>query len=131
MLTGPTIIYILKCLVLLVTALFLAAIAAIATGSKRLHGQINTVFFILTMTTVVAFELLLRFGIDVTSGFSPEARRALQIHLVFAIPSAVLLPLMFWTGSTGRRRWHTLLAGLFSLFWLGTVITGIVFLPHE
>jgi hypothetical protein len=72
-LTGPTIIYILKCLVLLVTALFLAAIAAIATGSKRLHGQINTVFFILTMTTVVAFELLLRFGIDVTSGFSPEA----------------------------------------------------------
>ena len=131
MLNGLTIIFTLKFLVLAVTVLYLAAIAAIATGRRRLHGRINTAFFILTMTTVVAFELLLRFGVDVTASFSPEARQALRIHLGFAIPSALLLPVMYLTGSRGRGQWHRPLAVLFSLFWLGTVITGVVFLPHE
>src|SRR5947208_824269 len=95
---GSTILLILKILVSSVTLLFAASLAALATKSSRLHGRINTVFFVLTMTTVFGFELLLRFGVDVTSTFTPEARQALSIHLCFAIPAAMLLPVMMFTG---------------------------------
>ena len=129
--TGPEVILALKVLVSAVTVVFAAAVAAIAAGRRRLHGRLNTAFFILTMTTVVGFEVLLRLGTDVTAGFSPEARQALRVHLGFAVPSAVLLPVMFWSGATGRRRVHVPLAAAFTLLWAGTFLTGVFFLPHE
>jgi hypothetical protein len=130
-LTGPTIILTLKVLVSAVTVLFVGAVVAIGTGRKKLHGRINTAFFILTMTTVVGFELLLRLGQDVTSTFTPEALKALRVHLGFAIPSAVLLPLMFLSG---KRRWkllHVAAGCLFTVMWVGTFVTGVFFLPHD
>ncbi len=129
--TGPEIILTLKVLVSAVTILLSAAIVAVATGRKKLHGRLNTLFFVLTMTTVIGFELLLRLGTDVTSTFSPEARQALRIHLCFAIPSATLLPVMMWSGATGRRRLHLPLAAVFLVLWGGTFVTGVFFLPHE
>jgi len=129
--TGPEIILALKVLVSAVTVLFAASIVAIATGHRRLHGRINLAFFVLTMTTVLGFELLLRLGTDVSATFSPEARAALRVHLVFAVPAALLLPLMLWTGSTCRRRLHVPLAVLFTLIWAGTVYTGLFTLPNE
>ena len=129
--TGPEIILALKVLVSAVTVLFVASIVAIATGHRRLHGRINLAFFVLTMTTVLGFELLLRLGTDVSATFSPEARAALRVHLVFAVPAALLLPLMLWTGSTRRRRLHVPLAVLFTLIWAGTVYTGLFTLPSE
>ena len=129
--TGPEIILTLKVLVSAVTVLFAASIVAIATGHRRLHGRINLAFFVLTMTTVLGFELLLRLGTDVSASFSPEARQALRVHLVFAVPSALLLPLMLWTGATRRRRLHRPLAGLFLLLWTATVYTGLFTLPSE
>ena len=129
--TGPEIILALKVLVSAVTVLFAASIVAIATGHRRLHGRINVAFFVLTMTTVLGFELLLRLGTDVSASFSPEARQALRIHLVFAVPSALLLPLMLWTGATRRRRLHRPLAGAFLLLWSATVYTGLFTLPNE
>lgn len=129
--TGPEIILALKVLVAAVTLLFSAAVWAIATGRRKLHGRLNLAFFALTMTTVIGFELLLRFGADVTAGFSPEARRALSVHLWFAVPSAVLLPVMLWSGATGRRRLHLPLAAGFVILWVGTFVTGVFFLPHS
>ena len=129
--TGPEIIVALKVLVTAVTVLLTAAVAAVATGRKRLHGRLNTAFFVLTMATVLGFEGLLRFGTDVTAGFSPEARHALRIHLYFAVPSASLLPVMLWSGATGRRRLHLPLAAGFTVLWAGTFVTGVFFLPHS
>ena len=129
--SGPQIILTLKILVTVVTVLLLVAVWAIASGRRRLHGRLNTAFFVLTLTTVLGFELLLRIGVDATAGFSPEAHKALRIHLKFAIPSAVLLPVMMWTGATHRRRLHLPLAVLFSLLWAGTFVTGVFFLPHQ
>jgi len=129
--TGPEIILALKVLVSAVTVLFAASIVAIVTGRRKLHGRINLAFFVLTMTTVLGFELLLRLGTDVSATFSPEARAALRVHLVFAVPAALLLPLMLWTGSTRRRRLHVPLAVLFTLIWAGTVYTGLFTLPSE
>ena len=129
--TGPDIILALKVLVSAVTVLFAASVFAIATGRRRLHGRINLAFFALTTATVLGFEVLLRLGTDVSAGFSPEARAALKVHLVFAVPAALLLPLMLWSGATRRRRLHLPLAAAFTALWAATVYTGLVTLPHE
>lgn len=128
--TGPDVILTLKLLVALVTVLFVAAVAAIATGHKRLHGRLNTAFFVLTMATVIGFEGRVRLGPNLTADFSAEVRQALRVHLFFAVPSAVVLPVMYWSGLTGRRRVHLPLAVVFSVLWAGTFVTGVFFLPH-
>lgn len=128
---GSTIILALKVLVTAVTILFAAAVAAIATGRQKLHGRINTAFTVLTLTTVVGFEALLRLGADVTSGFSEAERFALRIHLGFAAPSAVLLPVMYVLGRMHRRKAHLALAAVFTVLWIGTFVTGVFFLPHR
>jgi uncharacterized membrane protein YozB (DUF420 family) len=129
--TGPEIILTLKVLVAAVTVLFAASIAAIAVGNRRLHGRINTVFFALTLLTVIGFETLLRLGTDVTSKFSEEARQALRVHLCFSIPAAVVLPVQYVLGLKGYRQAHVLLGAVFTVLWIGTFITGGFFLPHE
>ena len=58
-----------------------------------------------------------------------ETRRALRIHLWFAVPSAVLLPIMLFTGKTGRKSTHVAFAVAFGLLWTGTFVTGVFFSP--
>jgi hypothetical protein len=127
--SGPQIILTLKILVAAVTVLFATSLVALAMKKPRLHGRINTVFFALTMLTVVGFEVLLQF-VDVTEKFTPEALQALRIHLWFAVPSAVLLPVMLFTGLTGRKTVHVVFAVAFAIMWTGTFVTGVFFLPH-
>ena len=55
MFNGPTIILTLKVLVTAVSLLYAAAVIAILMDHRKLHGRLNTAFFILTMTTVVGF----------------------------------------------------------------------------
>lgn len=127
--TGPTVILTLKVLVSTVTVLLLASLAALAAGRPRLHGRINIVFFTLTMTTVLSFEVVLSF-------LQPELRDYfnrlpyMRIHLFFSISTTVLMPVMLFTGLTRRRRVHLTLGIVFGLLWLGTFITGVFFLPH-
>jgi uncharacterized membrane protein YozB (DUF420 family) len=131
MISGPVVILTLKVLVSAVTVLFAASLVALAAGRRRLHGRINTAFFVLTMSTVLGFELLLRLGTDVTSQFSDEARRALRVHLLFAVPAAVVLPVMLLSGVKRRRAVHVAVGVLFAAVWAGTFVTGVFFLPHE
>ncbi|MBY0460361.1 MAG: hypothetical protein K2V38_23855 [Gemmataceae bacterium] len=126
--TGPQIILTLKVLVVAVTVLLVASLVALVTGRKRLHGQINTVFFALTMLTVVCFEGLLQV-VPVSELFSPEARAALRVHLCFSVPATLCLPVMMATGKMHWRRFHTALGLAFALLWAGTVVTGLG-LPH-
>lgn len=130
--TAAIVILTLKIAVSAVTVLFIASLVALANGRRRLHGQINRVFFALTMTTVLAFEVFIRF-IDpqLTSAFSPEQHEALTIHLAFAIPSAVLLPIMLFTGVRHHRSLHIVIGVVFLTLWTGTFVTGVFFLPHS
>lgn len=130
MATGPIIILTLKVLVTAVTVLLLLSLAALAAGRPRLHGRINTAFFALTMITVAGFEVVLQF-VDVKSAFEPAAREALRVHLYFSVPSAIVLPAMFLTGWTRRKRTHLALSTVFGTLWVGTFITGVFFLPHR
>jgi hypothetical protein len=127
--TGPQIILTLKVLVAAVTALLVASLVALLLKQPKWHGRINTAFFVLTMSTVVGFEVLLQF-IDVSAAFDDEARRALRVHLWFAVPSAVLLPVMLFTGMSGRKTVHVAFAAAFAIMWMGTFVTGVFFLPH-
>ncbi len=126
--TGPQIILLLKILVLCVTVLLFASLIALLLRQPRLHGHINTAFFVLTMLTVVGFEVMLQL-IDVSASFDENSRRALYTHLWFSIPSALLLPAMIVSGKMRRKRLHLALAAVFSALWAGTVITGMR-LPH-
>lgn len=124
MLTGPQIILTLKVLVVTVTVLLLASLVALVLKRPRLHGHINTVFFVLTMLTVVVFEVLLQ-SIDVSAAFDEAARQALRTHLWFSVPSALLLPAMLITGKMRLKRLHLVIAAAFALLWTGTVVTGL------
>jgi hypothetical protein len=130
-LTGPNVILTLKVAVAAVTVLLLASLFAIATGRRRLHGQINFFFFILTLAAVLGLELVIRFvKPDVFDYLDEAARSALRLHLWFSVPAAVLLPVMYFTGRTGRGRLHFALALVFVILWAGTFVTGVFFLPH-
>jgi hypothetical protein len=122
--TGPDIIITLKVLVTTVTVLLLASLVALLLKRPRIHGLINTVFFVLTMLTVVAFEVILQW-VDVSATFDEPARHALRTHLYFSVPSALLLPAMIVTGKMRLKQLHLALAVVFLLLWTGTVITGL------
>jgi hypothetical protein len=121
---GPQIILALKVLVVAVTVLLLASLVALVLKRPRLHGHINTAFFVLTMATVAGFEALLQ-SVNVSATFDDAARQALHTHLWFSVPSALLLPAMLVSGKMRLKRLHIALAVVFSLLWTGTVITGL------
>jgi len=122
---------ILKIAVGAVTLLLGASVVALVQGKFRLHGRINLVFFILTMVTVIVFELLIRFQPElfVYIKDNPALRDALNIHLCFSIPSAILMPFMLYTGMRHYGSLHRFLAVVFAILWIGTFVTGIFFLP--
>lgn len=132
--TGPAVILTLKVLVAAVTVLLLASLVALARGNTRLHGRINIVFFVLTVATLIVFELIIRVLNPSAMNYITDnelVRTRLQIHLSFSVPAALLMPVMLWTGLTHRRRLHLALAWVFGVLWLGTFITGVFFLPHN
>jgi len=132
LLDGPQVIVVLKIAVGLVTLLLLASLVALVKGNYRLHGRINLVFATLTLTAVLGLELLVRIiNPEIFRYFSAETHQALRVHLSFSVPSALLLPVMLYTGLRHHRSVHITLALLFGVLWTGTFITGIFFLPHS
>jgi len=131
MLTPGAVILALKIAVATVTVLLAASLVALAAGKPKWHGRINTVFFILTATTVLGFEAVIRLvRPDLTAGFTAEQHDALAIHLRFAVPAAIMLPAMLLTGMRELKTLHRLLGVVFLALWIGTFVTGIFFLPH-
>lgn len=127
--TSADVIIALKIAVTLVTILLLASLLALARGRKQLHGKINILFFVLTMTAVVALEVAMRIvNPALFTDFDEETRRLMNIHLCFAIPATILLPILLYSGLK-HRRGHVLLGGVLCVLWIGIVVTGIFLLP--
>jgi len=128
---GSYVIITLKIAVSAVTLILLAALVAIARGNRRLHGRLNVTFFTLTLVALLGLEAIRFFRTDVFDYIKqhPDLARILNIHLCFSIPSAILMPLMLYTGLSHRRRIHLTLAVIFAILWTGTVVTGVFFLP--
>jgi hypothetical protein len=130
-LTGPNVILTLQLAVITVTVLLGLSLIALARGNLRLHGRINTVFFVLTLVAVLGLELVIRLiSPEVRDYFhGDEARhRALNIHLCFSVPSALFLPAMLYTGKSHRGVAHRALAVVFAALWIGTFVTGVFYL---
>jgi uncharacterized membrane protein YozB (DUF420 family) len=133
-LTGPRVIFLLQSAVVAVTFLLVASLIALWQGRNRLHGRINILFFVLTVTTVLAFEVLIRFVDPRLFHYiksNPALLHGLNTHLCFSIPALLLMPIMLYTGLTRRREPHLFLAGLFTFAWVGTLLTGLFWLPTE
>jgi len=134
---GTIVILVLKIAVIAVTLLLLASLVVLARGNIRLHGRINTVFFFLTMITVLIFEGLIRVGPwietgwSATHGWSEDHHLALFIHLCFTLPLMLILPAMLYTGWKHQRRLHIALAVVFSILWAGMFGSGVFYLPHQ
>jgi hypothetical protein len=134
LLTAWNVILLLKIAVTAVTVLLLASLVALARGNYRLHGRINIVFFVLTLTALLGLEGVARLAEpEMFQRYFKEtnAESALSIHLSFSVPAAALLPFMLYTGLTHRRAVHLVLAALFGILWTGTFVTGLFFLPHS
>ncbi len=134
MLTGPLVILILKIAVISVTLIFASSLIMLARGRYRIHGRINTVFFILTAAALIGLEVVVRMIqpdiFDYLEG-DQELKQRLTIHLCFSLPATASMPLMLFTGYSHRRRLHLCLAAVFSVLWIGTFVTGVFFLPHS
>ena len=134
MLSAGTVILALKIAVIGVTLLLLASLWALSRGNYRLHGRINKVFFLLTLLALLGLEVVARLlSPDLFNDYFTErnAWTALAVHLSFALPAAVMLPFMLYTGLRHKRQAHTALAIVFIILWTGTFITGVFFLPHD
>jgi uncharacterized membrane protein YozB (DUF420 family) len=126
------VILILKIAVVAVTFLLAGSLVALWRGKVRLHGRINMVFFALTLTALLGLEVVARIlEPEIFDIYFKDRRTALNIHLGFSMPSALLLPFMLYTGLTHRRKLHIGLACVFLVLWTGTFVTGVFFLPHD
>jgi uncharacterized membrane protein YozB (DUF420 family) len=131
--TGPQVILALKIAVAAVTVLLLISLGALWRGNYRLHGRINLVFFMLTLAALLGFEVIIRIVNPSIYDYirdNGDLNQRLNIHLCFSIPSALLMPVMLYTGLKGLRFWHITLAVVFGTLWAGTFLTGVFFLPH-
>ena len=132
--TAGNVILVLKIAVVAVTLLLASSLVALLRGNYWLHGRINIVFFVLTLTALLGLEVVARIlNPDMfTQHFEQtDSMTALSIHLSFSLPAAVLLPFMLYTGLRRHRAWHLTLATVFVVLWTGTFITGVFFLPHQ
>jgi hypothetical protein len=110
-----------------VTILLAASLTALALGRRRLHGQLNLVFFALSVSAVLGLEVLIRL-VDplLFDYFDPPTRQLLRVHLGFSIPATLVLPVMLVSGLRRLRRLHLAVASLFAVLWLGTLVTGLM-----
>jgi uncharacterized membrane protein YozB (DUF420 family) len=129
------VILILKIAVVAVTVLLIASLTALYRGQIRLHGRINYVFFALTLAALLGLEVIVRIlQPDLMNSFfdaRPGAADMLRIHLMFSLPSAVLLFFMLFTGLKHMRSVHIGLGVVFLVLWAGTFVTGVFYLPHQ
>lgn len=134
MLTAEATILTLKVAVVAVTLLLVVSLLAMLRGNYRLHGRINIVVFVLTLSSLLGLELLARvIDPEMFNEFftRTDGWTALYAHLVFSVPTALILPVMLFTGLKRRRCVHVPLGIVFLILWAGTLVTGVFFLPHE
>lgn len=133
--TAPLLIIFLQGAVLAVTVLLAAALVALALGRRTLHGKLNTIFFVLAVTTVFGLEVVVRIVWPHLSAefFDPAGpyRQPLLVHLCFSVPATIILAAMMYTGRYRHGATHRALSGLFLILWIGTVVTGVFYLPNS
>ena len=134
MLTPTLVILSLKTAVTAVTILLCLSLIALYRGNVSLHGKINMVFFILTLGALFIFEVVTRMldpMLFQSIWKDADLSAKLRIHLMFALPSAILMGVMLFTGVKHKAVLHKRISWLFLICWTGTFLTGIFWLPNQ
>lgn len=134
MLTPTLVILSLKTAVTAVTILLFLSLVALYRGNVFLHGRINMVFFILTVAALFVFEVVTRMMDPLlfqSIWKDADLAAKLRIHLGFALPSALLMGVMMFTGIKHKAVLHKRISWVFLICWTGTFLTGIFWLPNQ
>ena len=134
MLTPTLVILSLKTAVTAVTILLFLSLVALYRGNVPLHGRINMVFFILTLAALFVFEVVTRMMDPLlfqSIWKDADLAAKLRIHLGFALPSALLMGVMMFTGIKHKAVLHKRISWIFLICWTGTFLTGIFWLPNQ
>lgn len=134
MLTPTLVILSLKTAVTAVTVLLFLSLVALYRGNVSLHGRINMVFFILTVAALFVFEVVTRMMDPLlfqSIWKDADLAAKLRIHLGFALPSALLMGVMMFTGIKHKAVLHKRISWVFLICWTGTFLTGIFWLPNQ
>ena len=134
MLTPTLVILSLKTAVTAVTILLCLSLIALYRGKVALHGRINKVFFILTLVALFVFEVVTRMMDPLlfqSIWKDADLSAKLRIHLGFALPSALLMGVMMFTGIKHKAVLHKRISWIFLICWTGTFLTGIFWLPNQ
>ena len=124
----------LKTAVTAVTILLFLSLVALYRGNVSLHGRINMVFFILTVAALFVFEVVTRMMDPLlfqSIWKDADLSAKLRIHLGFALPSALLMGVMMFTGIKHKAVLHKRISWVFLICWTGTFLTGIFWLPNQ
>lgn len=117
-----------------VTILLFLSLVALYRGNVSLHGRINMVFFILTVAALFVFEVVTRMMDPLlfqSIWKDADLAAKLRIHLGFALPSALLMGVMMFTGIKHKAVLHKRISWVFLICWTGTFLTGIFWLPNQ
>lgn len=106
------------------TLIFAYGVTQARKGNIALHRKINGTVVLVTLAGVVGLVITVLMGWDYRSLTTPLR---MAIHRGFSGPLLILLILIVWLGYVGNRKWHTRLVYITSIFWFGTLITGILF----
>ena len=106
-------------------------------GNIQLHRKINAVVLIVTAAAVLGLVVTLFMGWDYSKGLTvenallnigPESMQTrINIHRAFSTPLFFALIYTTYTGVKNKAAAHRKSIPLTSLFWLGTLITAILF----
>lgn len=115
---------IVQVIIALNTILFTIGIIHARKGNIPLHRKINGITVGTTLAGVLVLVITVFMGWDYQSLTTPLR---MTIHRSFSSPLLILLILTAVFGVKGNRKWHVRFVRITIPFWLGTIITGILF----
>lgn len=122
--------------VLALTVVIAFGIAQAKKGNISLHRKINAAVLIITAVAVVGLVVTLIMGWDYSTmktedaliGIGPENMKTrILIHRCFSTPLFFALIYTAYTGIKNNAKAHKKSVPLTALFWLGTLITALLF----
>lgn len=103
--------------------LFLGVLQA-RKGNIALHKKINGIAVGLTFIGIIGLVATIGMGWDYLSLTTPLR---MTIHRSFSSPLLILLILTTFFGIKENRKWHMRCVYTTIPFWLGTLVTGVMF----
>ena len=122
--------------VLALTVVFAVGIKFAKDGRIELHKKVNLAVITITALAVVGLLVTLAMGFkyeelktsEALLNIGPESMKTrLNIHRIFSMPLFFSLIYTTWTGVKNMAKQHKKSIAVTALFWLGTLITALLF----